>query len=98
MSTSKGHSMFTRLAHRQDSERKEQYHPYPAASSTNHPSPCSTWKDGRPSASYSQDAIVVSLNHGQQRGRRGFSLPRTTLDGAQKQLARHAPDVSDPNC
>lgn len=36
----------------------------------------------RSSASCPQDAIVVSLNHGQQRGRRGFSRPRTTLNGA----------------
>ncbi|KAK1783689.1 hypothetical protein QBC45DRAFT_315936, partial [Copromyces sp. CBS 386.78] len=38
----------------------------------------------RPSVSCPQNAIVVSLNHGQQRGRRGFSRPRTTLNGAQK--------------
>ena len=66
------------------------------ATSTNHfPS---TLNLERPSDSCSQDAIVLSLNHGQQRGRRGFWRSRTTLNGGQKHLTRHAPDVSDPNC
>ncbi|EGO51454.1 hypothetical protein NEUTE1DRAFT_141403 [Neurospora tetrasperma FGSC 2508] len=41
----------------------------------------------RSSASCPQDIIVVSMNHGQQHGQRGFSQPRTTLNGAQKHRA-----------
>lgn len=97
ISTSKGYKMFTRLGPRSRFWKKRTIPPLPS---------CQLDQPSKSMLNLERSSIRLFLagchchvsEPWSPTWSTRISRPRTTLNGAQKQLARHAPDVSDLNC